>query len=491
MRSEKKLLFGILLAGLILRMIRIDSRDIWYDDAFSIFLARQPVDRIISGTAADTMPPLYYFLLHGWMQLGQSIWFLRSLNVLLSLAIVYLVYRWISDLFGSRAGLWAGGIAAVSPLAIYHAQELRMYVLLTFSLLGYAWFFTRIIQHKLLFGKTWWNWPGMILCGICAMYSHNLAVFTLVVPVVWAAALKRWDLFIRMLGALAAIGIGSLPWLIFIPGQVEKIQAAFWTPKPGLVEILQMVIIFFSNLPLPAILLLIAAIGSFQVILFVLVESRRNRWKDNAAWLLVSFAVIPPSLLFIASYFMRPIFVPRAVIFSSLALFGCIARVAGCGQKKGIGTFLGSLTIFLALLGLPYQYAYNEFPRSPYQKTAATLMETTRPAEIVIHDNKLSYFPMSVYAPNLEQVFLADAPGSHNDTLAPASQQAMGIFPEAGIEQAAGDAKYLKFVVYRTTIQEYLQQSKGSHPIIAWLDQQFQLTGHQVFNDLEIFEYIR
>ncbi len=490
MRRPEKLLSGILLLGLILRLIRIGGRDIWYDDAFSIFLARQPADRIISGTAADTMPPLYYLLLHGWMQLGQSIAWLRLLNVFLSLLVVFLVYLWISTLFGPGAGLWASLITAVSPLEIYHAQELRMYALLTLSLLGYALFFTRILQRRPLFSKNWTNWVGLVLSGACAMYTHNLAVFTLAVPIIFTAIFRKWGLLLRLAGALAAIGLASLPWLVYIPGQIEKIQTAFWTPRPGLIEIFQMVITFISNLPLPGVLLAIAAVGSIQVILLLLLESRRNRWRDEPAWLLLAFSILPPALLFAASYAMRPIFVPRAAMLSSIALYGLIGRVAACGQKRAVGVALGCLTVALAVAGLPYQYTYNEFPRSPYQTTAAGLKQTAQETDIIIHDNKLSYFPMAVYAPDLKQVFIADPPGSHNDTLAPATQKAMNIYPVPDIEHAAGDSRRIKFVVFQTAIQEYREQGKA-HPILTWLDGNYQLAGHQAFNDLEVYEYVR
>ncbi|MCK4963166.1 MAG: glycosyltransferase family 39 protein, partial [Anaerolineales bacterium] len=127
--------------ALLLRIPNLQSKPIWYDEAFSIFLSRQSLAEVISGTAADTMPPLYYFLMHGWMFLNRQIWFLRTLNVIISLGIVTLVYVATSSWLGQSAGLWAALFTAVSPLQIYHAQELRMYALLTLALLGYIHFF--------------------------------------------------------------------------------------------------------------------------------------------------------------------------------------------------------------------------------------------------------------------------------------------------------------------------------------------------------------
>lgn len=57
--------------GAVLRLIGSGSRSLQYDDTFSIFLSARSLPEILSGTAADTMPPLYYFLLHFWLGISQ------------------------------------------------------------------------------------------------------------------------------------------------------------------------------------------------------------------------------------------------------------------------------------------------------------------------------------------------------------------------------------------------------------------------------------
>ncbi len=148
MKHSKIILIGILLVGLVLRCIDLQSRGIIYDDAFSFFLSARSLPEIVQGTAADTMPPLYYFLLHFWMSLGQSLWYLRGMSVLLSLASVVMLYWLVRDLLGKPAGLAAAFIAAISPLQIYHAQDLRMYALLALCQVAYAFFFTRIWKNS-------------------------------------------------------------------------------------------------------------------------------------------------------------------------------------------------------------------------------------------------------------------------------------------------------------------------------------------------------
>ncbi|MCX8025670.1 MAG: hypothetical protein N3A60_10745, partial [Thermanaerothrix sp.] len=115
-RLEIGLLVLVLLLGLGVRMYRLADRGIWYDDAFSILLAERSPNLILQGTAADTMPPLYYVLLHVWMQGGQSIPFIRTLNVVLSCGIILVIYALGNLLWGERVGLTAAILTALSPL---------------------------------------------------------------------------------------------------------------------------------------------------------------------------------------------------------------------------------------------------------------------------------------------------------------------------------------------------------------------------------------
>ncbi|MCS7001252.1 MAG: hypothetical protein NZ518_00235, partial [Dehalococcoidia bacterium] len=50
-----------------LRVANLGGQSLWYDEGFSVFLARHAVADIIRLTAGDIHPPLYYVLLHGWI----------------------------------------------------------------------------------------------------------------------------------------------------------------------------------------------------------------------------------------------------------------------------------------------------------------------------------------------------------------------------------------------------------------------------------------
>jgi len=287
------------------------------------------------------------------------------------------------------------------------------------------------------------------------------------------------------------IGLGALPWWMLLPGQLQKIQHAFWTPRPGLAEIVQAIIMFTAAMPLPQILLVIAAVLSLQILVMVGIELWRHGRRESGVSFLAGLFIVPPVLLFAVSYLMRPVFVPRGFLVSSLAYYGLAGFAITRAWSRGSGKLIAGAFILAAALTLPSFYTFNSFPRSPYREAAAYLQQVSSPGAVIVHDTKLSYFPMRVYAPNLPQVFVADVPGSANDTFALASQQAMRIFPQPDLPAAVEARQSVFFITYSRVFQEYQELGLDGHPGIHWLNEHYRLAHRQVFNDLEIFQYER
>ncbi len=483
----------ILFVAFILRLIAVSTRGIWYDDAFSILLSRQSFQEIVQGTAADTMPPLYYFLLHGWMWFSQSIVFIRSLNILLSLVVVYLIYRLGTDLGGARVGLIAAALTSISPFQIYHAQEIRMYVMLELGLIGYFWMFWRISQTGQPSRSTW---ISFVLFGLLAMYSHNLAVFSLVSVDFLLILRREWKKLGQVLLAQLLVLVGFLPWLFLVPGQIEKIQTAFWTPRPGLIEVLQAMMQLIGSMPQPTLVTAVIAVIATQVVVGLVIQIWTRRHDLRVQYLAILFA-LPPFLLFVASYLMRPVYVPRAFIASGLCLYllialACLPSEPETGKRKSAIIEIVSLVLVLisSIISLPYQYQYDDFPRSPFSEMADRLARRCPPSDcLVLHDNKLSFFPMVVYKPTLTQRFLADTPGSHNDTLALQTQKAIHLEAYPTTTLAVSGYQKVIFVTLLKAESEYKQMGYPEHPRITELKQTYRQLDSFSVGDLVCYEF--
>ncbi len=131
-RRDALILAALLLVALILRAARLDFQPLWWDEGYSVWFARHSLAEMLQLTAQDIHPPLYYALLGGWSRLlGPAPVALRLLSVLTGLLAVALAYVVGGRLGGRRAGLLAALLLAINPLAIFYAQEIRMYALMT------------------------------------------------------------------------------------------------------------------------------------------------------------------------------------------------------------------------------------------------------------------------------------------------------------------------------------------------------------------------
>lgn len=477
---------GILLLAVFIRLVNISSRGLQYDDVFSIFLSRRSLGEIVQGTAADTMPPLYYFLLHYWMKISGSVWFIRSLSVILSLIAVYLTYRFVIELAGEKAGLWAAFLMAISPLQYYHAQDVRNYALLLCTQLGYYWCFARWQKAN---AHNRGAMIGLVLTGVAAMYTHNVAIFGLLVADIYLVLKRQWRSLRDLVIAQAIIALLALPWLWLVPGQVAKVQRAWWQVTPGLVEAIQVPVVWSAGLPLGGAWLGVGLFLGLAILALVIVEIRRHHRHDPGIQWLGGIALITPGLMLVVSYLVRPIFVPRGFIVAHAAYAGLCGTLIAAGWQRGAGKLLLGGFILAALVGLPAQATYDGFPRSPFEQAASYVERNLVSGEVVIHDNKLSYFPFRFYQPDLPQVFIADIPGSGNDTFAEASQEAMKIYPEPDLVTAVGGASRVDFVVFSQAVDEYRALGQTDHPHLAWLRAHYHEAGVDIFNDLEVHRF--
>ena len=132
-RNELIFVGAVTLAACILRFYRIGGKSIWLDEAFSVWIAGhslwegwQWLIRI------DQHPPLYYSLLHLWIELfGELQGAVRTLSALFSTLTVPLFYVAGRRLLDRSTAAVAVGILAISPFHVQFAQETRMYALLT------------------------------------------------------------------------------------------------------------------------------------------------------------------------------------------------------------------------------------------------------------------------------------------------------------------------------------------------------------------------
>jgi hypothetical protein len=127
----------VLAASVVLRFVA--RSDLWFDEALSVNISRLALGDIPDALRQDGHPPLYYYLLHGWISVfGAGDVAVRALSGVISVAT--LPVAWLAgQRLGGRRVAWATLIVvATSPFVFRYATEARMYSLVMLLVfLGY------------------------------------------------------------------------------------------------------------------------------------------------------------------------------------------------------------------------------------------------------------------------------------------------------------------------------------------------------------------
>lgn len=499
------LLMLIVLLAFALRMACIQKRALWYDETFAVLYASLSPERIIYGTvtpvegagAADVHPLFYYFLLHGWMKgLERSPLAVRFLSVILGMVTVALLWRLAAWCFGHRTGLVVGLLAAINPFHVAYSQEARMYALLGLGAVMAAWGLLRALEGgkeagkrpALVAGCKWW-----LLYAIAAamtLYAHNLGAFVVLAFNLLAITRRRWW---RHLPALILANFVTLvlfsPWLLgVLPGQLSFVERAYWLGTPRAAEWLRAlmlpVLTFYE--PAPAWLLGLALfVGLLLLALLIL---RAGRTRSRAGWfLLLCWA---PILWLMLVSLWRPLYLERALLPAALFYLVAVGWLLVRGGLPGVFR-LGLVVLLLATTAgsLGAHYTYARFPRPPFQHLTDLLQAHVGPGEIVVHDNKLTFFPAHYYAPALPQAFCPDLPGG-SDTLAPPTQEALGLIASPIDETVTEEVAGVWYVAFDRTWAEYSVLGYADAPNRAWLRSHCRQEEVRTIADLEIYHFV-
>jgi len=416
------------------------------------------------------------------MKISANLWFFRLLNISINLITAYFVFAITKELFNRSSAMISTFLFLISPFQIYHSQELRMYALILMGQVGYFYAFLKIFRSPDRKNNFWI--AACIFFGLIAMYSHNLGIIGLISVNVILLVKKNKIVIKNLLLVQFFILLFSSPWLFYLPRQIEKVQQAFWTQTPGFVDIFQSLLSLFAFLPMSPFftgVVLIILIQSF-VLLFVFFSK-----NISVKFFIISlFFIFPPVVLFVLSFIVQPVFVPRIFILSSVWFFILFAVFI----EKNLNNYLGkiSLGLFLiiSVISLPFYYQFNTFPRSSFKELANTL-ENFNPELTIIHDNKLSFFPTMVYIERDNTYYLQDSSGSPNDTLAYDSQVALGYIASENIEQFL-KLDTLVFVVFHQTLDEYSIKI-FRHPVVEILQNEYQVSEEYYVGDIVVYKF--
>ncbi|OGK14110.1 hypothetical protein A3A93_00080 [Candidatus Roizmanbacteria bacterium RIFCSPLOWO2_01_FULL_38_12] len=323
------------------------TQNLWRDEAFSYLLAIEPINRIISLTAKDFNPPLYYIVLHYWISIfGSSEIAIRSLSLIMFGLLIYVIYIICDEIFhlsifGTILMLI---LFFINPFLTYYAFEARTYMMVTFFI-------------ALSYYALWSNRKKLYIFSITlALYTHYLAILILIAQIL--PSLINWKLkffqkkfssrYIDVYAMLSSIKSASIfitpvvlffPWLVYMFMVHDFSDSSFWIIRPPSFDLWYIPFVLYTAyervfgeyyhggpgyfvyhtrlLILLYAILFLPLIIKFQTLKRT-IRQRHHRlayYRDLLLW-----AFLPPALLFILALITNPLYLPRYFIFSAPGL---------------------------------------------------------------------------------------------------------------------------------------------------------------------------
>lgn len=391
------LLAAVLAFAVLVRVREALATRLWFDEIFTLSIARAGFPGLFGLAAADVHPPLHYLAVWAWRAVGGDgdLW-LRTLSILFGVATIAVLAGLARGMFDRRAALVAAALLAVHRSHVYFSAESRMYVLLWLCYALLLWFAWRWVER----GRRRYA-AGFVLAAAGALYTHYQAAMVLACVGAWGLVALRRDRrrLLQWIGLALAVAMLFVPQLPTFFAQLHRVQAARWAPPDspgGLHDFLRQMSFGAGYLILP--LILLAALPLF------------DRQRRRAASLLWTFGLPPLLYAYLDSLRGGYLFTPRYVFFILPAWCALIAAgVAGLRWSW----LRGGLTLALVALGLRSLALHQ-----PHQeivsltRAEAYLERHVQPGDLVFHAETHSMLFFSHYMPRLgrHRLLLADPP---------------------------------------------------------------------------------
>lgn len=231
------ILILIAATGMVISLMIGLHQSVWFDEGYSIMLAQRPIGELISLTAVDAHPPLYYLLLKGWISLfGMSELALRLSSVVCGGLATIAAGLLIKDLFSKRIALIALPFVVFAPFLIRYDYEIRMYAFVTLIGVVSTWILVRAWRTRRV---KWWILYGAIVAA--GMYTLYMSAVFWLAHLVWLLVMTRQQkLQITRQPYWLAYAAGVIIFLPWVPTVLSQLKSSALPPYMDSVTLYQL-----------------------------------------------------------------------------------------------------------------------------------------------------------------------------------------------------------------------------------------------------------
>lgn len=348
----------VALGSMIVSLMIGLQQSVWFDEAYSVFVAKQPVLDVIYYSSVDVHPPFYYLLLKVWAGMfGWGELALRSLSVLAMGGAVVLSGLLLKRMFGVRVAIMALPFIALSPLLLRFGFEIRMYAMA--SLIGIAATYVLVCALEMKTRSRQWRLYALyaLLIALGGYTSYLLALLWSA-HLVWLVcrAYRERRPIVKTPWFVALVGGAALfaPWVPVLVTQIGNGSTATVLQQMTLENLAGIVSFAFLYQPVWQLdgfgTILLLFIGTILGVFVTRAFKKASKKERDYLWLLVLYLLVPVVVLALVSL-MRPIYIERYishVAIGGLLLFGVVTAYSV--KKASTWTRLFGVILYAMLL---------------------------------------------------------------------------------------------------------------------------------------------
>ncbi len=390
-------LLGIMALGVALRLHHLGTWGLGMDEAYSANVATRGLRDLVNFIVVDDFhPPLYYAFLHFWQMISTNEVWLRIPSVLFGALTIWVIYALGARLVDHRVGLFSAGILAISPLHIWHSQEVRMYALLFLLSTASLYFFVRVLKEG-----SRAVWISYITITILALYTdyggflilagENLAIVALL-------ALRYRVPWATWVGAQAVVLAAFAPWGVSLLETITRAADVLVERNitPASARQFAFTLSAFTShfLPMGTPLLKAAVAGTFGATAIAGALMLRDRPSVAAILLATSFGAL--SIAALGSVITKVFFV-RSLIAASAGYYILLAAATMKMRSRVFSLALMSGLVALNVYSLSEMY-YRVVKAGPWRDVAAYVTSHYNTGDGIVFLGGAWHRPFEFYA---------------------------------------------------------------------------------------------
>lgn len=413
---------GVIAASLALLLSA--GQSIWFDEGYSILLAREPVGELLALTAVDAHPPFYYLLLKMWGELfGFTEVALRSLSAVALGGAVTMMLVLIRQLFGARVMLVSVLMLIMAPFALRYGYEVRMYAVASLICVAATYALVRAREST---NNAWWVlYASLVALGMYTLYM-TLAVW--VAHVVWLTWVSlrdkkkrqpiwRWKWLYAFVGAVVLFApyISTFFYQLknsALPGIGQEVTLT------SLVDMATMTSLFTAEWAIGGWLSLVLALAAIAVIVIAVYVYKRLPASQVPGFVLLLMLVVVPIIFFAASSLppRPPVYVIRYIAHVALFMYALVTVIIGLYWVRAKGHRLFALAMYIGVLAIlgtgvatlgrtgNFNFERMQDPRTTELRTTVECTNDT----VVIADDPYTYIDSIFYYDGCDTRFFSE-----------------------------------------------------------------------------------